>query len=104
MKDKKYLEWIRTKQCSHCFSQVSATEAHHLSGDLHQGGVAMKASDLLAMPLCFECHTAFHNTNRKIWDTKQERFEDQRYWLLRTLIMAMEEEVLVLGEIPDLPW
>ena len=91
-----YLEWIRTLPCGYCNDQITPTESHHLKGDLNQSGVGMKANDFLAMPLCSFHHDQFH---RALWEGDWKF--DQRRILILTLIHAIKEGVLVLGDIPE---
>lgn len=91
-----YLNWIRSKKCGRCVMQIYPTEAHHLSGDLHQSGTALKADDFLAMPLCIRCHREFHNAT---WDG--DRMKKQREILLLTLIDAYNEGILLMADVPE---
>ncbi len=86
-KEPKYLEWIRRQPCQEC-GKPGPSDPHHIASDLHQSGMGMKAPDLLAMPLCRMCHSSHHG--------KPEGWRDnQRGWLLMTIINALEQGILV---------
>ena len=91
-----YKEWIESLQCGRCIDQKKRTEAHHLKSDLHQSGVSLRANDFLMMPLCVDCHAEFHHAQ---WG--DGRIFDQRGILILTLIRAIKEGVLVIGEVPE---
>jgi len=102
-KGEEYKAWVRRQPCSHCPTD-QRIEAHHLSGDMNQSGMRMKPSDFLTLPLCCVCHRKFHDSDRREWKTYDERIQAQRQWLLRTLIKAIEQGVLVAGDIPGPIW
>lgn len=91
-----YPEWVRGLPCGHCIEQQTPTEFHHFKMDLHQSGAGMKSNDFLGMPLCQACHDSFH---RAKWGDDWRL--GQRGILILTLIKAVKEGVLVLGDIPD---
>ena len=99
----KHLDFVRSLDCAKC-SAPAPSVAHHLSGQFNQGGVGRKASDLLAMPLCGSCHRAFHDACRVTWKNKEARLADQRLWLLRTLITAIERGAVVANKVPPFPF
>ena len=73
-KDPARMKAIHDLPCSLCYlkgwKQTTPTEAHHL----HGGGMGKKASDLLTMSLCDDCHQkgefAFHKIGRIAWEEK----------------------------------
>jgi len=73
-KDPARMKAIHDLPCSLCYlkgwQQKSPTTAHHL----HGGGMGKKASDLLTMSLCDDCHQkgefAFHKIGRVAWEEK----------------------------------
>lgn len=53
-RDKKYLKWIRSCPCFECGTRFEV-QAHHIE----TGGVSLKCSDYLTVPLCAaRCHPA----------------------------------------------
>jgi hypothetical protein len=58
-KNKKYLAWIRERDCLVCGNPN--TIAHHCEQILPSRGMAIK-HDLLAVPLCVLCHAQVHAT------------------------------------------
>lgn len=66
-RDKKYLAWLRTQPC--CICGAGNTVAHHTS----TGGIGLKGSDLLAIPLCPPCHDMIHRHYGKgtLWTEEQ---------------------------------
>ena len=85
VKDEKYLKWVREQPCAHC-KAPGPNHAHHLIG-YGMGGMGTKASDILAMSLCGECHDLVHR------DYPEWR-EVQPLWLAKTLEKAAESGVL----------
>ncbi len=79
-KDPARLAAIHEIPCSLCFlkkkKQSSRTIAHHKIGL----GLGKKASDLLTMSLCDECHTrgqkAIHHIGRVAWEVEFDTSED----------------------------
>lgn len=96
MENPEYLDWIRMQPCSklEC-DQVTVTRAHHFKHDMHMSGISLRASDYAAMPLCDNCHVGFHSK-------PGDQLMDQRAWLIRTLLKAIQEGVLVPGEVEEL--
>ncbi|WP_039028979.1 DUF968 domain-containing protein [Leclercia adecarboxylata] len=54
----KYLAWVKTQPCECCGKP--SDDPHHLIG-WGQGGMATKAHDIFAIPLCRQHHTELHN-------------------------------------------
>lgn len=62
--DESYLDYIREQPCIICGVQ-HRSEAHHLK-DMELCGMAQKAPDAYALPLCHKCHMNIaHNTGFK---------------------------------------
>ena len=55
---REYLNWVKTQPCECC--QQQSDDPHHLIG-WGQGGMATKAHDIFAIPLCRKHHTELHN-------------------------------------------
>jgi len=55
---REYLDWVKTQPCECC--QQHSHDPHHLIG-WGQGGMATKAHDIFAIPLCRKHHTELHN-------------------------------------------
>ena len=51
----RYLAWLRTLPCAWCGRGPPSDASHH-----GRRGVGIKASDLLAVPLCRACHRHHH--------------------------------------------
>jgi hypothetical protein len=73
--DKRYLDFIRRQRCCAC-GALPISHAHHVTG----AGMALKAADRDAIPLCARCHAdlhefrhAFHVSRevREAWQRKQ---------------------------------
>jgi hypothetical protein len=62
------------------------SEAHHLRGIGHLGGMGLKAPDLAAMPLCSRHHRALHDSRAGV----ERQFE----WAYKTLRKALSEGAL----------
>jgi hypothetical protein len=61
MRNRDYLAFIRSRVCWFCFS--GATEPHHSIRHFRgigSGGVGVKGSDYLTIPLCRPCHERIH--------------------------------------------
>lgn len=50
-----HLTWLRTLPCAWCGGAPPSESSHH-----GRRGVGIKASDLLAVPLCRDCHARHH--------------------------------------------
>jgi hypothetical protein len=65
-KNSQYLDFIRTRPCSLCFSPN--TEPHHVFKRLRgisEAGMAQKGSHYLAIPVCRLCHERLGNASLK---------------------------------------
>lgn len=56
--NEKYLAWVKAQPCECCGRP--SDDPHHLIG-WGQGGMATKAHDIFAIPLCRQHHTELHN-------------------------------------------
>ncbi len=99
----KYIDWVRTQDCCNCL-ETAPSQAHHLSGEFHLSGVGRKSPDWAAMPLCHRCHRAFHDADKRLWENREARYNDQRFWLLSTLIKAIEGGVVVAQDVSGPIW
>jgi hypothetical protein len=54
--DAEYLRWIRTQSCRGC-GRCAPSEAHHAG----KRGLGQRAHDHTAIPLCRDCHRAWHD-------------------------------------------
>ncbi len=91
-RSKKYLAWIRTLPCCICGAEA---EPHHIKGVGKFSGAGMKASDILAMPLCHAHHEEVHRDYRM----RSEQYE----YICRTVERAVKEGVLVVSDEQDKP-
>jgi hypothetical protein len=84
-----YLAKVRALPCLVCGKRPS--EAHHHTG---RRGMGQKSSDSDAMPLCHECHMAFHNGAGRFKDeTKKQRREFQDFGVVMTKLRLTREDV-----------
>lgn len=61
-----YLAWLRDRPCTHCRRPPPSEAAHVRLGN--GGGIALKPSDLRAVPLCHACHAWQHRIGeRDFW-------------------------------------
>lgn len=66
--DKPYADWLRAFRCHMCSGLP--VELHHKTGF----GLALRASDREAIPLCRSCHQQFHHASGRFrYMNKQER-------------------------------
>jgi hypothetical protein len=56
-----YLGWIRSLRCVR--GHWGPCHSHHQPGQ-DKGGMGLKVSDFRALPLCPECHDAYHRHGR----------------------------------------
>ena len=77
----RYLEWIKTQPCECCGKP--SDDPHHLIG-WGQGGMATKAHDIFAIPLCRQCHTELHNDPVKF----EQKHVPQPVMIIRVLDRA----------------
>lgn len=57
MRDPAYLDFIRGRVCSFCFN--APAEPHHALRhfrEISAGGIGVKGSDYLSIPVCRRCH------------------------------------------------
>ena len=79
--------------CSNCNSQDETIVPHHLKGRYspYSGGTGYKASDWLAMPLCYRCHTKVHSGDIDLMDF-------QIMLILKTLDKAFRDGIIIHGK------
>lgn len=87
-----YLRWLRAQPCTFPGCGKIGGEAHHIRGIGLFGGTALKAPDVLAMPICREHHHLIHHT------TDRQVLFLQYEMLHRTLRAAVTEGVLILHD------
>jgi hypothetical protein len=89
IKSKPYLEWVATLPCAACEIRDGTVVAHHWKGEGGHlsGGMGLKASDWLTMPLCHKCHSQIHSGDAALisW---------QREYILRTLDIAFNSGII----------
>jgi len=86
-RNRDWLRWVASRPCARC-GREGSTQAHHIRGAGHKGGVGLKAPDHWAAPLCFDCHHAFHSNP---WPGAAV---DHYRWIAETLaafVEAMDE-------------
>jgi hypothetical protein len=88
VRNKKYLSWVRSQPS--VISGQYPCDPHHLIGH-GQGGMGLKASDLLAFPLTRIEHTLLHQHGWKTWE---EKHGTQWRFACETLAQAVEEGVI----------
>ncbi|GAH10031.1 unnamed protein product, partial [marine sediment metagenome] len=66
VKDPEYLKWIREQGCAIC---GAPSEPHHM---WHSGGAL--CNDNLAVPLCREHHTDYHQMGIETWGDARKLF------------------------------
>lgn len=87
----KYTQWVKRQPCCGCGSQ--ADDPHHITGN-GMGGMATKAHDLFAIPLCRRCHDELH-ANTAEWE---EINGSQILLLVKTLDKALAMGVITTGK------
>ena len=88
IRKKTHLDFVRSLPC--CVTGANGVHAHHLIGH-GQGGMGLKSSDMLAIPLSPEIHGELHNHGWKAWE---EKYGSQWEFVTRTLLQAIEEDYL----------
>lgn len=66
MRDPRYLDFIRRRPCWFC---GKLAEPHHSIRHfplISEGGIGVKGSDYLAVPLCRLCHEQMHSGHMKV--------------------------------------
>ena len=88
--EKDYTRWVATLPCAGCGVHDETIVPHHMKHICQEltGGMSMKASDWLAMPLCFSCHDKVHNADRWL-------IEYQPIMILKTLDKAYNSGIMV---------
>ena len=92
---KDYLKFISEMPCANCHIKDDTVVAHHLKHIYSplSGGAGIKASDIFAMPLCFECHDRLHKGDRNVIDW-------QGLFILQTLDKAVQHGVISIEYKP----
>ena len=85
--NKKYLRWVKQQAC--CVCDKPGDDPHHMIGH-GQGKMGGKAHDLLAIPLCRQCHNELH---ADMW-TWERAHGPQSLYLQRTLDKALSLGVI----------
>ncbi|MDT8894204.1 DUF968 domain-containing protein [Halomonas sp. I1] len=83
-RSERYLRFVRSLPC--CCCGGPANSAHHVIGIWQLGGMALKAPDSFAMPVCDgpgSCHEAIH--------ASPEALAHQPRWLRHTIALGMQE-------------
>jgi len=90
-----YLKFISEMPCANCHIKDGTVIAHHLKHIYSplSGGAGVKASDIFAMPLCFECHDKLHKGDRDVIDW-------QGLFILQTLDKAVNTGVISIEYKP----
>lgn len=83
LRDETYLAWVRKQPCVIC--STTPCDAYHRIGHGRVGNV--KVSDFETMPVCRLHHTELHAG----WPKWEETHGDQRLFVLKTLLRAVEE-------------
>jgi hypothetical protein len=97
-RDEKYLAWVRTLPS--VVSGRTGCVAHHITGHGLKA-VGGKVCDYMTIPLLHDEHDAqgneraFHRIGTKQWEAT---FDDQRIYVMQTLIQALHEGMLVIHE------
>jgi len=86
-----YRRWVASLPCAACGIEADI-QVHHIKGVGGLSGVALKASDVWAMPLCVDCHAHLHNNMTRA--NAQMQWE----WAARTMAAFLEALVNGLGE------
>ncbi len=85
MRCERYLRWVRRQPSA--ISGRPADDAHHIIGH-GMGGMGMRASDLLTLPLTRDEHMALHQHGWRAWE---ERHGSQWMHVALTLARYIEE-------------
>lgn len=86
-RDPGYLAFVRTLPCARCRA-AAPSEAHHHAGVGH-GAVASKCSDYQTIPLCLECHSAWHRDGCLGHMSHEQTRDYLRDQVIRTLDHAL---------------
>ncbi|WP_193127169.1 DUF968 domain-containing protein [Enterobacter hormaechei] len=84
---REYLDWVKTQPCECC--QQQSDDPHHLIG-WGQGGMATKAHDIFAIPLCRKHHNELHNDRRAF----ERKYGSQPEMIIKVLDRAYALGVL----------
>ena len=90
-----YLKFVSELPCANCHIKDDTIVAHHLKHiySPYSGVAGLKASDIYAMPLCYECHEKVHHGDRDVIDF-------QAMFLLDTLDKATQHGVISIEYKP----
>jgi len=65
VRDEDYLAWVRDQPCAVC-ADSAPSDPHHLDS----GIMGSKGDDWTALPLCRECHRAYHDEGHDTFQTQ----------------------------------
>jgi len=71
LRDAGHRRFVASLPCCHCLAQPPTQAAHIRSGQT--GGMGLKPSDDLAIPLCVDCHRHQHTTSEVAFHGNIER-------------------------------
>jgi len=93
--NKDYLKFVSEMPCANCHIKDGTVVAHHLKGRFSplSGGAGVKASDIFAMPLCYDCHAKAHSGDTEVLDW-------QHLFILQTLDKAVQHGVISIEYKP----
>lgn len=89
MKNRHYLDWVKTLPCCAC-GDPTTVDPHHRIGN--KKGMSLRSSDFQTMPLCRKHHDELHNHGHQ---TFEEIHGDQAEMVIATLLRAIFEGRLV---------
>ena len=79
LRDRKYLDSFRDAECIVCGGSGDVVGAHIRTG--HEGGMGLKPSDNLTLPLCHSCHMSEEQSPGPEWWVEEvvKRIARRRY-------------------------
>lgn len=87
-RDLRHLAWIRQQPCCVCGSRFRV-EAHHSTVGR---GVSQKTDDDQTMPLCWKCHTDFHDARGHFRDWDRSKRQDWQRQMVAHYILAAQQQ------------
>lgn len=87
LRSKTHLSFVRSLPCCVCLKTFTVQAAHIRKGvsNEHKGGMGMKPSDRMTVPLCYECH-----------NNEQHRVGEQTFWTDMSFPIGLAENLYLL--------
>lgn len=95
--DEGYLAWVRNRPCCRCMRNWPS-EAHHTG---RRPGIALKAHDHSAIPLCRQCHRDWHAAAGQFRDWAKAQ---RQQWAFRQILFHRRQHRREAARMTVIPY